>query len=446
MPKVTYPLNGPKEFVYPFPVLYANEIVAQQSPGTIVPPSEYRVIGAGPESQSATIQWPQAPVNGNSDLILARYVDEDRVANFTQNGVDARSLDFEFNHIYDLLQEAKAITQTLIVPAGGWDPRIGHFPSNADEGDIFYVTHSGTVDGISFDLGDRLIALVPNPDPNTYAGNWVKTSVSDGLVAGDPNTLLANAANYISAGAGNAQLQNTAGYLTSLGSIPHADTNTFGTVQRATDAQAAAGTNNTLYVTPAHLAEGGGTGRVLLTSTQTFVAPITATYTFRVVGGGGRGGSCHNQFSTAYMGTGGGGSGQCRLYQSQFNKGDNISVTVGGSETNSSVGGVGSASAGENGEDVDEPGGQQSAPTLGKPGSFFAPGFAPAADFNSVGYAQGANGVQALGTVQAGDGSAGGQGGAGRGAGGAGVPIQQVGSNETETGGAGAPGCVYIEW
>lgn len=102
MPSVTYNLNGPKAFTFSYPIRYKSEIVLQVVPGTVVPDSQYQVIGAGPESTGVTVQWPLAPIDGTKQLVIERYVDLNRVSDFTGNGIDSVSLDSEFDHLYSL--------------------------------------------------------------------------------------------------------------------------------------------------------------------------------------------------------------------------------------------------------------------------------------------------------------------------------------------------------
>lgn len=113
MAEVTYQLDGPTQFVYPYPVQFAGEIVLQVIPGTTVPPAQYEVIGAGPESQAVTIEWPQAPFDGTKELLIYRVIDPDRIANFTQSGIFAEALDAEFNHLYAILGNYKHILERV---------------------------------------------------------------------------------------------------------------------------------------------------------------------------------------------------------------------------------------------------------------------------------------------------------------------------------------------
>ena len=56
--------------------------------------------------------------------------------------------------------------------AGGWSAASGAFPGGASRGDTYGVTTAGTVDGVSFDVGDQIVALKDAPSLATYAGSW----------------------------------------------------------------------------------------------------------------------------------------------------------------------------------------------------------------------------------------------------------------------------------
>lgn len=71
----------------------------------------------------------------------------------------------------------------------GFDPRVfvdydastGVFPSDALRGDGYTVTTAGTIDGISFAIGDYFVAKIDGPSTTTYAGNWEKYASPNGL-------------------------------------------------------------------------------------------------------------------------------------------------------------------------------------------------------------------------------------------------------------------------
>ena len=67
---------------------------------------------------------------------------------------------------------------------GSWDASTGSFPVGATpvvgtkKGDYWYVSVAGTVNGISFNVGDMLIATVNSASTTTYAGNWTSLEVN----------------------------------------------------------------------------------------------------------------------------------------------------------------------------------------------------------------------------------------------------------------------------
>lgn len=68
-----------------------------------------------------------------------------------------------------------------VVLVDEWDASSGLFPGggSAQPGHGWLVSIGGTVDGVEFSDGDRVIALVDNASQNTYASNWVKADYSD---------------------------------------------------------------------------------------------------------------------------------------------------------------------------------------------------------------------------------------------------------------------------
>lgn len=59
---------------------------------------------------------------------------------------------------------------------GGWDASSGAFPGggSALKGYYYKVTVAGTVDSVSFDVGDTIFAEVDNASTSTFASNWTK--------------------------------------------------------------------------------------------------------------------------------------------------------------------------------------------------------------------------------------------------------------------------------
>lgn len=72
-----------------------------------------------------------------------------------------------------------AMTSGVLI-VGAWDAGTGAFPATRpggapiEAGDAWIVTGSGTVDGVDFEVADRLVALVDGGGA-AYAGNWVRS-------------------------------------------------------------------------------------------------------------------------------------------------------------------------------------------------------------------------------------------------------------------------------
>ncbi len=72
-----------------------------------------------------------------------------------------------------------------MVYKGNWDASAGSFPGSgsAQTGWFYYVSVAGTVDGISFAVGDNIVATTDNASTTTYAGNWSKHDQTDAVQA-----------------------------------------------------------------------------------------------------------------------------------------------------------------------------------------------------------------------------------------------------------------------
>lgn len=83
---------------------------------------------------------------------------------------------------------------------GNWDASAGTFPGGgvAQTGWFYTVSVAGTVDGVSFEIGDRLIATTNNASTTTYAGNWTKLDATDAVtsVFGRVGNVVATSGDY----------------------------------------------------------------------------------------------------------------------------------------------------------------------------------------------------------------------------------------------------------
>lgn len=70
---------------------------------------------------------------------------------------------------------AAAIASTFIFK-GSWDASSGSFPGAgaAQTGWFYKVSVAGTVDGVTFGVGDDIFAITDNASTSTYAANWLK--------------------------------------------------------------------------------------------------------------------------------------------------------------------------------------------------------------------------------------------------------------------------------
>lgn len=72
-----------------------------------------------------------------------------------------------------------------MVYKGNWDASSGSFPGSgsAQTGWFYYVSVAGTVDGISFAVGDNIVATVDNASASAYTNNWSKHDQTDAVQA-----------------------------------------------------------------------------------------------------------------------------------------------------------------------------------------------------------------------------------------------------------------------
>ena len=63
-----------------------------------------------------------------------------------------------------------------MVYKGDWAANSGSFPGSgvAQTGWFYYVTVAGTVNSVSFNVGDNIVAITDNASSTTFAGNWSK--------------------------------------------------------------------------------------------------------------------------------------------------------------------------------------------------------------------------------------------------------------------------------
>lgn len=142
--------------------------------------------------------------------------------------------------IYNNIETIKQLNESIdgiigIVEhlAWSWDASAGTFPGGgtAQAGASYIVSVAGTVDGVSFNINDRVIAIADNASTTTFAANWFKADYTDqvlsvaGLVGAISDADLKTALGWAAAFA--AKLDLTGGALTGALSITHNTTDPF---------------------------------------------------------------------------------------------------------------------------------------------------------------------------------------------------------------------------
>ncbi len=78
-----------------------------------------------------------------------------------------------------------AALENGMVYKGDWNAGSGSFPGSgsAQTGWFYYVSGAGTVNGITFAIGDNIVATTDNASTSTYASNWSKHDQTDAVQA-----------------------------------------------------------------------------------------------------------------------------------------------------------------------------------------------------------------------------------------------------------------------
>jgi len=89
-----------------------------------------------------------------------------------------------------------------VVLRGSWDASAGTFPGGgtAQAGDSYIISTGGTVDGVVFNVNDRIISILDNASTTTFASNWIKADYTDQVlsVAGKTGAVTLVAADILS--------------------------------------------------------------------------------------------------------------------------------------------------------------------------------------------------------------------------------------------------------
>ena len=161
----------------------------------------------------------------------------------------------------DDLQSAVDGLEAAVILKGTWDASSGSFPAGTSSGWSYIVSTGGTVNGITFDVNDRIVAITDGASNSTYAGNWFKLDYTDSVLSVNGNTgaVVLDTSDvddttdrrYVT-DAQRTVLTNTSG--TNTGDEPTASTTVQGIVELATLTETQAKTDTQRAVTPSGLA------------------------------------------------------------------------------------------------------------------------------------------------------------------------------------------------
>lgn len=92
--------------------------------------------------------------------------------------------------LQDVVTLALADLTSPVLLKGAWDASAGTFPGggNAAAGWTYIVSVGGTVDGVAFSIGDRLLAVADSASTTVYAANWLKLDYTDQVLSVDGAT------------------------------------------------------------------------------------------------------------------------------------------------------------------------------------------------------------------------------------------------------------------
>lgn len=116
----------------------------------------------------------------------------------------------------DDIESRVALLDTAVVLKGSWDASAGTFPGSgvAQAGWTYIVSVAGTVDSISFAVGDRILAILDNASTSTFASNWFTQDYTDNVlsVAGRTGAVTLTSADLTDASADGKSLITAANY------------------------------------------------------------------------------------------------------------------------------------------------------------------------------------------------------------------------------------------
>ncbi|MDP2495851.1 SGNH/GDSL hydrolase family protein [Shimia thalassica] len=85
----------------------------------------------------------------------------------------------------DDLRARVADLDAAVVLRGEWDASSGVFPNGgaAQAGAAWIITTAGAIDGVEFEIDDRVLAITDNASETVYAENWLKLDYTDKVLS-----------------------------------------------------------------------------------------------------------------------------------------------------------------------------------------------------------------------------------------------------------------------
>jgi len=83
----------------------------------------------------------------------------------------------------DDLAATLAALGTPVILKGSWDASLGTFPTSTVAGESWIVSVAGMVDGVSFNIGDRVLALIDSASGVLYANQWLILDYTDQVLS-----------------------------------------------------------------------------------------------------------------------------------------------------------------------------------------------------------------------------------------------------------------------
>jgi hypothetical protein len=104
------------------------------------------------------------------------------------NNTSETTVEGALAELYTLVSALETVTNNLdaaVVLRGTWDASSGSFPGGgtAQAGASYIVDVAGTVDGVAFDVDDRIVAISDNASTSTFAANWHKMDYTDSVLS-----------------------------------------------------------------------------------------------------------------------------------------------------------------------------------------------------------------------------------------------------------------------